>query len=121
MGLELPSAWPVVEDEAVAFASAVIGACASAGRLEAELHHPTGRPRSLEVRAVLVALLLLAMEGRALHLTEVTRLLYCRLSAGGKEQLGVSGEAGSRKGRPRPLPVRALSVPRDARRDGPVA
>ena len=89
MGLELPSAWPVVEDEAVAFASAVIGACASAGRLEAELHHPTGRPRSLEVRALLVAMLLLAMEGRALHLTEVTRLLYCRLSAGGKEQLGL--------------------------------
>ncbi len=98
MGLELPSAWPVVEDEAVAFASAVIDACAAAGRLEAELHRSSGRPRSLEVRAVLVALLLLAMEGRALHLTEVARLLYCRLSVSCKERLGVSGEAGSRKG-----------------------
>ena len=98
MGLELPSAWPVLEDEAVSFATAVIGACAAAGRLEAELHRSTGRPRSLEVRAVLVALLLLAMEGRPLHLTEVTRLLYCRLSASCKEQLAVFGEAGSRKG-----------------------
>ena len=76
----------------------MIDACAAAGRLEAELHRSVGRPRSLEVRAVLVALLLLAMEGRALHLTEVARLLYCRLSVSCKERLGVSGEAGSRKG-----------------------
>ena len=37
------------------------------------------------------------MDGRPLHLSEVTRLLYTRLSPRCKEGLQVSGEAGSRK------------------------
>jgi hypothetical protein len=35
------------------------------------------------------------MDGRPLHLTEVTRLLFQRLSEGCKERLGISGGAGS--------------------------
>jgi len=95
--LELPRACFLVEDEVVEFATEVIDTCDEAARLEVELHHSTGRPRSLGVRAVLVALLLLAMDSRPLHLTEVTRLLYSRLSAGCKERLGICGEAASHR------------------------
>ena len=97
MGLELPRACFLVEDEVVEFATEVIEACDEAGRLEASLAHSTGRPRSLKVKAILVALLVLAMDGRPLHLTEVTRLLYSRLSARGKERLQVSGDASSHR------------------------
>jgi hypothetical protein len=95
--LELPRASFVVEDEVVEFATEVIEACDEAGRLEDSLERSNGRPRALGVRAVLVALLVLAMDGRPLHLTEVTRLLYSRLSARGKERLQVSGEASSHR------------------------
>jgi len=98
MGLELPRACFLVEDEVVEFATEVIEACGEAGRLEASLVHSTGRPRSLKVKAILVALLVLAMDGRPLQLTEVTRLLYSRLSAGSKERLGICGQAGSHRG-----------------------
>jgi len=87
----------LVEDELVSFATAVIEASGAAGRLEATLARSTGRRRSLQVRAVLVALLALAMDGRPLHLSEVTRLLYTRLSAKSKAGLQVSGTAGSHK------------------------
>ncbi len=86
----------LVEDEVVSFATEVIERSGAAGRLEASLVRSTGRPRSLQVRAILVALLLLAMDGRPLHLSEVTKLLYRRLSAGCKERLDISGEVGSR-------------------------
>ncbi len=56
MGLELPRACFLVEDEVVEFATEVIEACDEAGRLEASLVHSNGRPRALGVRAVLVAL-----------------------------------------------------------------
>ena len=87
----------LVEDEVVSFATEVIERSGAAGRLEASLARSTGRPRSLKVRAVLVALLLLAMDGRPLHLSEVTKLLYKRLSAGCKDRLDISGEVGSLK------------------------
>ncbi len=96
-GLRLPGTCALVEDELVSFATAVIEASGAAGRLEATLARSTGRRRSLQVRAVLVALLALAMDGRPLHLSEVTRLLYTRLSPKSKEGLQVSGTAGSRK------------------------
>jgi hypothetical protein len=56
-----------------------------------------GRPRQLSVRALLCALLLLATDDRALHLTAVTEVLYLRLSDGAKAALGVDGTASDRR------------------------
>jgi hypothetical protein len=50
------------------------------------------------VRALLVALLLLAIDDRALHLKAATRLLYRSLSAQWRAELGVVGEATTKKG-----------------------
>jgi hypothetical protein len=49
------------------------------------------------VRALLVALLLLAIDDRALHLKAATRLLYRSLSAQWRAELGVAGEADTNK------------------------
>ena len=79
-GLTLPPAGGGVSDQTVAFAAELIDRSGKAPVIEAALAHRTGRPRPLPVRAVLTALLCLALDDRPLFLTEATRLLFCQLS-----------------------------------------
>src|SRR5260370_676263 len=69
------SAGPV-RDEMVAFAAGLIERSGQAPAIEAALAHPTGRPRPLPVRAVLTALLCLALADRPLFSTQSTTLLF---------------------------------------------
>jgi hypothetical protein len=90
--LTLPAAGGV-SDEAVAFAAKLIDRSGKAPVIETALAHATGRPRPLPVRAVLTALLCLALDDRPLFLTEATRLLFCHLSQTSRRLLGVPGTA----------------------------
>jgi len=89
-GLTLPAARGG-SDQAVAFAAELIDRSGKAPVIEAALAHPTGRPRPLPVRAVLTALLCLALDDRPLFLTEATRLLFCQLSPVSRRLLKVTG------------------------------
>jgi hypothetical protein len=97
-GLSLPAADSGVTDETVAFAAELIDRSGIAGQAEAALARPTGRRRALPVRAVLTALLCLALDDRPLHLTEATRLLFCRISDASRGLLGVTGAISGRRG-----------------------
>ena len=77
----------------MAFAAELIDCSGKAPVIEAALAHRTGRPRPLPVRAVLTALVCLALDDRPLFLTEVTRLLFCQLSGTSRRLLGVPGTA----------------------------
>jgi hypothetical protein len=90
-GLDIPGPGPRVDDAAVAFAAELIDRSGKAPVIEAALAHATGRPRSLPARAVLTALLCLALDDRPLFLTEVTRLLFGQLSDASRALLGVPG------------------------------
>ncbi len=90
-GLMLPPAGGGVSDLAVAFAAELIDRSGKALVIEAALTRRTGRPRPLPVRAVLAALLCLALDDRPLFLTEATRLLFCQLSPASRRLLKVSG------------------------------
>ena len=92
-GLALPAAGGGVSDETAAFAAELIDRSGKAPVIEAALAHATGRPRPLPVRAVLTALLCLALDDRPLFLTEATRLLFCHLSTTARTRLGVPGTA----------------------------
>ena len=92
-GLTLPPAGGGVSDQTVAFAAGLIDRSGKAPVIEAALAHRTGRPRPLPVRAVLTALLCLALDDRPLFLTEATRLLFCQLSEASRRLLGVPGTA----------------------------
>ena len=81
-----------MSDEAIGFAIDVVDASHVATRLESLLVQPTGRPRTLPLRALLVALLLLAIDDRALDLKAATRVLYS-LGPRWRGELGVVGEA----------------------------
>ena len=76
----MPAASSGVSDEMVAFAAGLIDSSGKAPVIEAALARRTGRPRPLPVRAVLAALLCLALDDRPLFLTDATRLLFCQLS-----------------------------------------
>ncbi len=89
-GLTLPAA-SGVSDQTAAFAAGLIDRSGKAPVIEAALAHRTGRPRPLPVRAVLTALLCLALDDRPLFLTEVTRLLFCQSSGTSRRMLGVTG------------------------------
>jgi hypothetical protein len=89
-GLVLPPAGGV-SDGTVAFAAELIDRSGKAPVIEAALAHATGRPRPLPVRAVLTALLCLALEDRPLFLTGATGLLFCELSEVSCGLLGVPG------------------------------
>ena len=89
-GLALPPAGGV-SDQTVAFAAELTDRCGQAPIIEAALAHRTGRPRPLPVRAVLTALMCLALDDRPLFLTEATRLLFCELSKASRQLLGVPG------------------------------
>jgi hypothetical protein len=83
-----------IADEEVARCRALIERSGVADWLEAELtasHHRRGRPRSISVMALLFALLFLATDDRALHLTSVTEVLFMRISDRAKASLGVCG------------------------------
>jgi hypothetical protein len=91
-GLSLPATGGA-SDETVAFAAGLIDRSGKAPVIEAALAHATGRPRPLPVRAVLTALLCLALDDRPLFLTEATRLLFGQLSAASRRLLGIPGTA----------------------------
>ena len=92
-GLMLPPPGGGVSDQTAAFAARLIDRSGKAPVIEAALAHHTGRPRPLPVRAVLTALLCLALDDRPLFLTEATRLLFCQLSPASRRLLGVPGTA----------------------------
>ena len=92
-GLEIPGPGSVPDEGIVAFAAGLIDRSGKAPVIEAALAHRTGRPRPLPVRAVLTALLCLALEDRPLFLTEATRLLFCQLPPASRRLLGVPGTA----------------------------
>jgi hypothetical protein len=92
-GLTLPPAGGGVSDQTAAFAAGLIDRSGEAPVIEAALAHRTGRPRPLPVRAVLTALLCLALDDRPLFLTDATRVLFCQLSGASRRLLGVPGTA----------------------------
>ena len=92
-GLTLPAAGSGISDQTAAFAAELIDRSGKAPVIEAALAHAAGRPRPLPVRAVLTALLCLALDDRPLFLTEATRLLFCQLSPAARRLLGVPGTA----------------------------
>jgi hypothetical protein len=92
-GLTLPAAGGGISDQTLAFAAELIDRSGKAPVIEAALAHRTGRPRPLPVRAVLTALLCLALDDRPLFLTGATRLLFCQLSPASRGLLGVPGTA----------------------------
>jgi hypothetical protein len=96
-GLDIPEPSRLLDEETVIFAAALIDRSAAADQAEAALARRTGRRRSLPVRAVLAALLLLAMGDRPLHLTRVTDLLFRRLSPASRALLGITGTAPDRR------------------------
>jgi hypothetical protein len=87
----------MVDDEAVDFAITVIERSEMATRLEDALHKTTGRKRSVSVLAVLVGLLVLALDDRPLLLTSVTDVLHRRLSQRARTRLSISGTAADTK------------------------
>ena len=92
-GLMLPPPGGGVSDQTAAFAARLIDRSGKAPVIEAALARHTGRPRPLPVRAVLTALLCLALDDRPLFLTEATRLLFSQLSPASRRLLGVPGTA----------------------------
>jgi hypothetical protein len=90
-GLTLPAASGGVSDQTAAFAAELIDRSGNAPVIEAALARRTGRPRPLPARAVLTALLCLALDDRPLFLTDATRLLFCQLSPASRGLLGVAG------------------------------
>ena len=96
-GLGLPAAAGGVSDETVAFAAGLVDRSGRAPVIEAALAKATGRPRPLPVRAVLTALLCLALSDRPLFLTGATRLLFCQLGDASRTLLGVTGAASGQR------------------------
>ena len=92
-GLEVPGPGSGPDEQAVAFAAGLIDRSGQAPVIEAALAHRTGRRRPLPVRAVLTALLCLALDDRPLFLTDATRLLFGRLPEASRTMLGVTGTA----------------------------
>ncbi len=97
-GLDIPEPGTLLDDETVAFAAELIDRSGKAPVIEAALAHRTGRPRPLPVRAVLTALLCLALDDRPLFLAAATRLLYHQISDASRALLGVTGTAAGRRG-----------------------
>ncbi len=97
MSVSIPPLASVISEDQIGFAAEVIDSSGVADELEALIARPTGRPRGLPLRALLVALLLLATLDRPLHLKAATKLLYRDLPAHWRDQLGVVGRAETRK------------------------
>ena len=90
-GIPVPGRAP--DEQAAAFAAGLTDRGGKAPVIEAALARRTGRPRPLPARAVLTALLCLALDDRPLFLTEVTRLLFCQLPPASRRLPGVPGTA----------------------------
>ena len=93
----LPQCCSALSSQALSFCTGVIDASGVAERIEAALSRSTGRRRSLHVRALLVALLCLAIDDRPLHLKAATKLLFSGLDATWREELGVVGKADDKR------------------------
>jgi hypothetical protein len=96
-GRPVPVSSSALTEEAISFCTEVIDSSGVADELEGLIKKPTGRPRALKVRALFVALLLLAVDDRPLHLKAAAKLLYWRLPAPWQARLGVNGDASGRK------------------------
>ncbi len=96
-GPGIPEPGSAPDEQAVAFAAGLIDRSGQAPAIEAALAHRTGRPRPLPVRAVLTALLCLALDDRPLFLAGATRLLFTQLSPASRRLLGVPGTAGTER------------------------
>ena len=96
-GLAIPAPGGAPDEQAVAFAAGLIDRSGQAPVIEAALAHRTGRPRPLPVRAVLTALLCLALDDRPLFLTDATRLLFGQLPEASRAMLGVTGTAATER------------------------
>jgi hypothetical protein len=92
-GLMLPPPGGGVSDQTLAFAAELVDRSGTAPVIEAALAHHTGRPRPLPVRALLTALLCLALDDRPLFITDATRLLFQQLSQTSRRLLGIPGTA----------------------------
>lgn len=92
-GLDIPGPGSAPDEQTVAFAAELIDRSGKAPVIEALPAHRTGRRRPLPVRAVLTALLCLALDDRPLFLTDATRLLFGRLPGASRTMLGVTGTA----------------------------
>ncbi len=92
-GRQIPTVTSVLTEESLSFATEVIDSSKVAEHLENLLVRGTGRRRTIPIRALLVALLLLAIDERPLHLKAATRLLFRQLPAHWRDRLGISGEA----------------------------
>jgi hypothetical protein len=90
----------LITDQEVDRCRALIERSGVAQWLETELvarHRRCGRPRSLSVMALLCGLLLLATDDRALHLSAVTEVLFCRISERARADLRVRGTTHDRR------------------------
>lgn len=96
-GRAVPAFTSATTDEAISFCVGVIDSSGVADELEALIKERTGRRRHLKVRSLLVALLALAVDDRALHLKAATKLLSLGLPPTWRGNLGVVGEALGRK------------------------
>jgi len=92
-GRAVPAAAGELSDEMIRFCVEVVDASGVAGELERLVKKTTGRKRSLSIRALLVALLVLAVDDRPLHLKAVTALLFTRLPGPWRQELKVTGSA----------------------------
>jgi len=84
----------LIDDEEVARCWSLVKRSGVAEWLEHEIaarRRRAGRPRELSVAALLTALMLLATDDRALHLSAATEVLFTRLSDGATTALGVVG------------------------------
>jgi hypothetical protein len=92
-GLAVPGPGPALNEQTVAFAAELTGRSGKPPVIEAALAHRNGRRPPQPARAVLTALLCLALGDRPLFLTEATRLLFCQLSPAARCLLGITGTA----------------------------
>ena len=112
-GLEIPGPGSAPDEQTVAFAAGLIDRSGKAPVIEAALAHRTGRHRPLPVRAVLTALLCLALDDRPLFLTEATRLLFGQLPPASAGLLGVHRHRHHPAGLQGRLPPGPVLLPRD--------
>ena len=96
-GRQVPVFTSALSEDAISFCTGVIDNSGVAEQLEHVLKRATGRPRALKVRSLLVALLLLAIDDRPLHLKAAAKLLFWRLPTAWRARLGISGDASGRK------------------------
>ena len=82
----------VINTDKVELAVSLVERSQQVEQLELSLKRSTGRPRSLSVKAILTALLLLALDDRPLILKSVTKVLYFQLGPEQKQRLGVTGK-----------------------------